>query len=630
MFNSLFRNVWKVTRQFSKVKEAEDTFGAFSKQALDAHLELGIGLLRTNKLEEGKRALVKVAEMSEKVLSRNSKEQSDLMNLVGRHLELSGDLETALGMYVKAYEVDKVLKGEDEELLATHANRIGAIFADLGELDKAEEYLSKIFNTIIMSKNDELKAAFFGNYGHVKMRAGDQKNALQYFLMAKEFQLKSSPKDEILIKYIQSIGMCYWVQGDHALAKENFQQALSELKSDPIKNCLELVDIYSHLAYLHNDMKEPEQTFKYFEHALDTYKSSNLENKPEKIREFLKNISEAMKSAGDLKQSKRYLDLYLEYCRQSFGENSRETAEGYQLYSSLFLRQRMFQESLEYAEKCMNLCKGFENNHYDLFQCFNQFAVIMHKIGELEAAEKFLTQSGDILKRFPNERFQVSHFHNLALLYRDQQKFPEAESNMELHLQGVRKQFSELHPATASAYTSLGHIQRASKNLSKSKESYLKAHNIYDQTIGHDHLNTSDVLEFIGEVFRQEKNFIEALKMHNEALNIKLKILGPSHNSLHIPYFNLASTHLEMGEWEKAEKYTLKRMDVLKNAWGHEHVHVAGNLNFLAEVFVAGKEHKKAILALEESVRILKKVGNNEMAEEQEKKLTDLKANFRV
>lgn len=624
MFNALFRTLQKSSRHFSKVSEAEKTFGIFSKEAIDAHLENGLALLRANKQEEGKTSLFKVAELSQKVFPPNSREQSETLNSLGKHLEQFGDLDSALKMYIKAFEVDKILKKQDEELLSAHANRIGAIFADIGELDKAEEYLSKIFNSIVMSSNNELKAAYFGNFGHVKMRLGDQKNALQYFLMAKEFQDKVNPDDEIMVKYLQSIGMCYWVQGDLQLSKDLFLQARDKLNVDPVKNCLELVDIYSHLAYLHNDMKKLDESYSYFQHALNTFKSSTLQDKAEKIREFLKNITEAMKSVGDFNQSKRYLDLYLEYCTETFGKNSKQTAEGYQLYSSLFLRQRMYQEALEYAEKCLDLCKGFENNHYDLFQCFNQFAVIMHKMGELEAAEKFLAQSGDILKKFPNERFQISHYHNLALLCRDQQKYPEAEEFMTLHLQGVKKQFSELHPATASAYTSLGHILRASKSFAKSKESYLKALNIYDETVGREHLNSAETLEFVGEVSRHEKNFAEALNMHNQALNIRLKLMGNTHVSLHIPYFNLASTYLEMGDWKKAETYAMKRMEVLKNVWGPEHMHIAGNLTFLAEVYLSGKENQKAISALQESQRILKLLGNTEMYEELGKRIQEI------
>ena len=595
------------------------------KQAMDAHVADGLRLLRENKSKEARITLIKAAELSSELYSPNSKEHSTFLNSLGHHFELGEDLQTALGFYLKAYTVDKVISPNDEELLAAHSNRIGAILADLGELEKAEEYLSSILQSIEKSPNIELKAAYFGNFGHVKMRLGDQDAGLRYFLLAKDFQLQVNPKDEMLIKYLQSIGMCYWVKGDFNLAKQNFLEALDMLVVDMDKYCFGMVDIYSHLAYMHNDMKMFDESFKYFQHAIETYESSSIPDKKEKVLEFIKNIVDAMKSVSEFENISKFLDLYLTYARKAYGENSKQTAEGYNMYASIYMKRKEFKEALEYAEKAINICKNLKENHYELFQCFNQFALIFHKMGELEASEKFLTQSSEILKTHPNARMQTNHNHNLALLYRDQGKHSEAESCMLLHLKGVREEFGEQHPATGSSHLNMGHIYRVSQNYSKSKESYSQALSIFDSTFGRDHLNTADCLEYLGEICRLSNGHQEAISMHQEALRIRLKILGEDHSSLHIPYFNLASTYLELKNLTQAEYFAQKRLKILNQVWGPDHLHVAGNLNFLADVYVAQGNKAKALQALEESLRILKKEGNEKAAEEMEKRIKEVR-----
>jgi tetratricopeptide (TPR) repeat protein len=589
-------------------------------------LEQGLTLLREQKTKEARPHLVKAAELSGKLYPPHSKENSELLNTLGRHFENGEDLETALGFYLKAYQVDKVLHEKDEELLASHSNRIGAILADLGELEKAQEYLESILKTIEKSSNNELKAAYFGNLGHVKMRLSDQQAGLENFLKAKELQIALDPKDEILVKYLQSIGMCYWVRGDFSQAKESFEEALEFLSVDPEKYCFGMVDVYSHLGYLHNDMKMPDEAFKYFEYAISTFESTKIPEKTTKILEFIKNVVEAMKSVSEA-QASRYINLYLTFSRKYFGENSRETAEGYNMYSALWLKQKAYKDALEYAEKSINICKTLQDNHYDLLQCFNQFAQIMHKMGELEAASRFLAQSGEILENHPNEKMKTSHYHNLALLNRDQRKYSEAESNMLLHIKGVRDQFGEQHPAMASAYLNIGHIYRVSKNYPNAKEYYSKALSVFDATLGREHLNTADTLEFLGEVCRLSESFHEALDMHNESLRIRVKFVGLQHPTLHIPYFNLASTYMEMENFSQAEVFALKRLEILKKYWGNDSVNVAGNHSFLAEVYLSQGQKSKAVQSLEETLRILKTTGNQEAINSLETRLKDIKNN---
>ena len=595
------------------------------KQTLDAHVAEGLRLLREKKSKEAKIPLIKAAEISSQLYETNSKEHSALLNSLGRHFELSEDLETALGFYLKAHSVDKVVSSNDEELLAAHSNRIGAILADLGDLDKAEEYLSSIQTSIENSSNIELKAAYFGNFGHIKMRLGDQDSGLQNFLKAKNLQLQIDPKDEMLIKYLQSIGMCYWVKGEFQQAKQNFLEALDFLTIDSEKYCFGLVDIYSHLAYLHNDMKLFDESYKYFEHAIETFESSSIPDKKEKILEFIKNIVDAIKAGGDFDQTSKYVELYLNYARKAFGENTRQTAEGYNLFASIWMKRKGYKEALEYAEKAINICKYLQENHFDLFHCFNMFALIFHKMGELEAAEKFLAQSTEILKKHPDPRMDTNHQHNLALLCRDQGKFVEAEAHMLVHLKGVREEFGENHPATASSHLNLGHIYRASKNFSKAKDSYTQALSIFDTTLGRDHLNTSDCLEYLGEACRLSSTFEEAIKMHQEALRIRVKILGADHSSLHIPYFNLASSYLQLGDLSQALNFAQKRLKILNQVWGPDHLHVAGNFSFVAEIYIAQGDKSKALQALEESLRILRIEGNEKAVGEMEKRILEVR-----
>ena len=326
LMKSFFKAFPKTFRFFSyqnKLKTAQDQYGVSSPQALEAQLAYAWDLLTQKKIQEAKDQHSQAAKLSSQVFGDKTLEKSVFLSKIGKSYELIGDLDSSLSYYLQSYQIESVLKPADSEDLLFSVNRIGAMYADVGDIKNAEEFLSKIFKQVEKSLSFELKAVYFGNLGHVKMRLGDRENSLKYFLIAKENQEKFAPEDPIMIKYLQSLGMCYWVHNEYESSKNYFLKALKLLNPDTEDNRLKIVDIYSHLAYLHNDMKNPTEMNNYFNLAIETFLTANTEDKNEKIAEYIKNISETMKSVGDLSNSQLYLQKLVDFTLENFGENSK-------------------------------------------------------------------------------------------------------------------------------------------------------------------------------------------------------------------------------------------------------------------------------------------------------------------
>ena len=629
LVRGLFRRFSQPLRYFSlqvKIKEAQDQHGPYSVQALEAQMAYAWSLFSQKKLEEAKQGFSQVIEVSTKVLGENSQGNSEIIQRIAKAYESIGDIETSLQYYIQAYKIDSAHLPADHEEILFAVNRIGAMYADLSDLKNSEDYLSRIFPFVQKSVNVELKAAYFGNLGHVRMRLGDREHSLQYFLLAKTFQEKIDPKDDMMVKYLQSIGMCYWVQNKYQLARDSFLSSLDLLEAKPSEESnLQIIDIYGHLAYLHNDMQLTEDMHAYFQKALDTFERSNVENKKEKIADYLRNIAETMKSVRDLQNTQTYLQKLLDYCHKNFAENSRFTASAYEQFSTFYLSTQRIPEALTFAEKSLNSRKALEKNHYDLLFSYNQYAAIYHTTGDLVSAQRYLGLSSDILSQFPNKRLETSHHHNLALLYRDQKNYSEAENHMKKHIAGVVDDFGEVHPAVAAGYSSLGHIFRICKNYDKSLEAYNKALRICDDTLGREHVTTAEYLEYIGEINRLKGDFKEALNFYHESENIKLKLMGPQSFALHTTYYTLGITFMETGEIDKAREYGMKRLDLLKGIYTENHSFVAGCYGFLAEVALKTRNKELALQNLEKAKSILVGVKNHTEAAKIEKMIEEIR-----
>jgi tetratricopeptide (TPR) repeat protein len=608
----------------NKVQEAESQHGMYSKESLEAHMAYAWNLLSLKKHEEALNHHKKALEISSKVLGNTSAEYSKVLQKIAHSYESVGNLQTSLTYYLQAYKIDiQYLPSAHEDLLYA-ANRIGAMYADTGDLKSADEYLNKILSPIQASDNQELKAAFFGNFGHVKMRLGDKDKSLEYFLIATDMQKKFGYKQDIMIKYLQSLGMCYWVNSQYSLAKSSFEEALALLEVNFNHNTLQIVDIYGHLAYLHNDMKQEKTMHEYFDKAYQVFFNSTLPDKNQKIFDFLKNISETMKSVGNIPNTQTYLQKLLDFCKKYFGENSRYTADTYQQFSLLNLNLNNIQESLNYCEKALNSRKSLENNHYDLLYSYNQYAAIYHTIGNLDLASKYLASSSKILENHPSKALEISHYYNLALLYRDQKNINEAEKYMLKHIDGVLQEYGEKHPATAAAYSGLGHIYRVGRDYSKGLEAYKKALSINEAALGRENLSTADCLEYIGEIHRLKGDFQEALKLHNEDLTIKTNLLGDSHFSVHIPYYNLANTYLDMKDIENSLLYARKRLDLFYKLYKNNHEYVAVSYTFIARIFLHARQKSQALEALNKARDILVALNNQNAIADVDKKIAEI------
>ena len=79
----------------------------------------------------------------------------------------------------------------------------------------------------------------------------------------------------------------------------------------------------------------------------------------------------------------------------------------------------------------------------------------------------------------------------------------------------------------------------------------------------------------IAIVYEQQAKYTEALSMHHEVLEIRLKTFGPEHPDTASTYNNIGVVYDEMGEHEKALEFYNKNLDIDIKVHGPDHPAVA-------------------------------------------------------
>jgi CHAT domain-containing protein/Tfp pilus assembly protein PilF len=172
-------------------------------------------------IEMGTEALV-IAEREQDLLSQ----QSGLANLAIIQRRM-GDFDGALASFNRALTMAYDLKRQD--VAARALNNIGLVYADLGNLALAHDYLSRA-QVLKMPFDDggpgtQDIARTIINIGKLFEEQGDYAQAIRHYQQAEEMSARSGG-GTTLNSSISNIGHAYMAMGEDDLARQNFMRAL--------------------------------------------------------------------------------------------------------------------------------------------------------------------------------------------------------------------------------------------------------------------------------------------------------------------------------------------------------------------------------------------------------------------
>jgi tetratricopeptide (TPR) repeat protein/CHAT domain-containing protein len=135
-----------------------------------------------------------------------------------------------------------------------------------------------------------------------------------------------------------------------------------------------------------------------------------------------------------------------------------------------------------------------------------------------------------------------------------------------------------------------------------------RAFEIEKSILGEDHLYVANSNDFFSKVYQALKgNEALAINFAQQALNIRIRLLGLEHSKVARSLINLAQLYSEMGQYEKALPLQELAVSVYKKGLGEEHPEVARSLNNLALLYFKMGQYEKTLPLQEQALKIDKK-----------------------
>ena len=132
----------------------------------------------------------------------------------------------------------------------------------------------------------------------------------------------------------------------------------------------------------------------------------------------------------------------------------------------------------------------------------------------------------------------------------------------------------------------LGEIYKQQNNFLEADPLFSEVITIYRKRFGNYHSETARALGYLGSYNIYQKNWEVAKDVIKESMQIRMKVLGENSTKTCISYVNYAEILMELGDLDMSQSYLEKALFIRTNKFGRNHQDVAYTLFGLGNLFL--------------------------------------------
>jgi tetratricopeptide (TPR) repeat protein len=171
-----------------------------------------------------------------------------------------------------------------------------------------------------------------------------------------------------------------------------------------------------------------------------------------------------------------------------------------------------------------------------------------------------------------NEDTQLAlSLHGLAILYRSQGRYSEAEPLCLRSLEIRERQLGGDHPDIAESLNNLALLYYSQREYSKVEPLYLRSLEIREKKLGVDHPDVAESLNNLAALYRAQGKYREAEPLYLRSLKIKEQKLGADHPSVAASLKGLAELYRAQKKYSEAEPLYQRSIRILGQVHGSDH-----------------------------------------------------------
>ena len=202
-----------------------------------------------------------------------------------------------------------------------------------------------------------------------------------------------------------------------------------------------------------------------------------------------------------------------------------------------------------------------------------------------------------------------AHFQP-GMLYKKRGDEEKAIEHLEKALELTKQCHGDKNMRVGTITDNLGMLYASREELAEAKKHYSIAYSVYEKTVGRDDLTTSDCAFRLGGVLEGLKSNL-ALDFYKESLRVHRLNMTEDDERVGEILFCLGRVNGKKKDYQDAVKCFEEALDIRKRLHG-DSSDVASTYHHLGKAYSEISQKEKALILYKEAVRIDKKLGENE------------------
>ena len=241
----------------------------------------------------------------------------------------------------------------------------------------------------------------------------------------------------------------------------------------------------------------------------------------------------------------------------------------------LFLKK--FSKSEEYYQKSLKIQIEFKDRYFQV-STYHQLGYVAREQHQWAKAEEYYQKSLEIMIEFKDRYSQAPTYHELGYVARGQRQWVQAEKYYQKALE-IKIEFKDRYEQ-ASTYHELGVVARGQCQWAQAEEYCKKSLEIKIEF--KDRYSQAPTYHNLGVVAQEQRQWVQATEFYQKALEIKIEF--KDRYSQASTYHNLGVVVQEQRQWVQAEAYYQKALEIkIEFKARYEQASTYHNLGIVAE-----------------------------------------------
>ncbi len=194
--------------------------------------------------------------------------------------------------------------------------------------------------------------------------------------------------------------------------------------------------------------------------------------------------------------------------------------------------------------------------------------------------------------------------HQIAQLYRTQEKFDNALDAYEVALRGMKMALGKHHPNVAAILGNIGNLQKEMGDLSAAYNTYQEVLGIESYRLGLSHPDVAITLHNIATIDAARGNFKHSLQLYTKVIGLQKKLFGEENLSVAVTAACMGDVYEKIGDIKKSMSSFDEAVRIKSAILGRHSLevgrllHKLGKLSFLKQDYLEAESYMARTLLI--------------------------------